>query len=165
MATYPTVQPYDEKLLAEFDFAAEMITDIRTVRKKKNIPFKTPLNLSVLNKEQMSNRFDVVLSKMSGLETIAEVSTAIEGAMSFRVKANEYFIPMGGAVNVEEELKKLQEELTYTQGFLASVRKKLSNEKFVNSAPAQVVDIERKKEADALAKIATIEKAINTLSK
>ena len=84
--------------------------------------------------------------------------------MSFRVKANEYFIPMGAAVNVEEELKKLQEELTYTQGFLASVRKKLSNEKFVNSAPAQVVDIERKKEADALAKIETLEKAIKAIN-
>ena len=165
VATYPTVQPYDEKLLAEFDFAAEVIAGIRTVRKEKNIPFKTPLSLSVLNKEQISNRFDAVITKMGGLEAIAEVTAAIEGAMSFRVKANEYFIPMGGAVNVEEELKKLQEELTYTQGFLASVRKKLSNEKFVNSAPAQVVENERKKEADALAKIATIEKAIDTLSK
>ena len=112
----------------------------------------------------MSNRFDVVLSKMGGLEAITEVSTAIEGAMSFRVKANEYFIPMEGSVNVEEELKKLQEELTYTQGFLASVRKKLSNEKFVNSAPAQVVDNERKKEADALAKIETLEKAIKAIN-
>gem|GEM_PF-245619 len=164
VATYPTVQPYDEKLLAEFDFAAEVIAGIRTVRKEKNIPFKTPLSLSVLNKEQMSNRFDVVISKMGGLEAITEVSTAIEGAMSFRVKANEYFIPMEGAVNVEEELKKLQEELTYTQGFLASVRKKLSNEKFVNSAPAQVVDNERKKEADALAKIETLEKAIKAIN-
>jgi len=165
VATYPTVQPYDEKLLAEFDFAAEVIAGIRTVRKEKNIPFKTPLSLSVLNKEQIGNRFDTVITKMGGLEAITEVSTAIEGAMSFRVKANEYFIPMGGAVNVEEELKKLQKELDHAQGFLASVRKKLSNEKFVNSAPAQVVDIERKKEADALAKIATIEKAIATLSK
>ena len=164
VATYPTIQPYDEKLLAEFDFAAEVIAGIRTVRKEKNIPFKTPLSLSVLNKEQVSNRFDVVISKMGGLEAIAEVSTAIEGAMSFRVKANEYFIPMEGAVNVEEELKKLQEELTYTQGFLASVRKKLSNEKFVNSAPAQVVDNERKKEADALAKIETLEKAIKAIN-
>ena len=164
VATYPTVQPYDEKLLAEFDFAAEVIAGIRTVRKEKNIPFKTPLSLSVLNKEQMSNRFDVVLSKMGGLEAITEVSAAIEGAMSFRVKANEYFIPIGGAVNVEEELKKLQEELTYTQGFLASVRKKLSNKKFVNSAPAQVVDNERKKEADALAKIETLEKAIKAIN-
>ena len=164
VATYPTVQPYDEKLLAEFDFAAEVIAGIRTVRKEKNIPFKTPLSLSVLNKEQMSNRFDVVISKMGGLEAITEVSTAIEGSMSFRVKANEYFIPMEGAVNVEEELKKLQEELTYTQGFLASVRKKLSNEKFVNSAPAQVVDNERKKEADALAKIETLEKAIKAIN-
>jgi len=160
----PPVQPYNEKLLAEFDFAAEVIAGIRTVRKEKNIPFKTPLSLSVLKKEQMSNRFDVVLSKMGGLEAITEVSTAIEGAMSFRVKANEYFIPMEGSVNVEEELKKLQEELTYTQGFLASVRKKLSNEKFVNSAPAQVVDNERKKEADALAKIETLEKAIKAIN-
>ena len=101
---------------------------------------------------------------MGGLEAIAEVSAAIEGAMSFRVKANEYFIPMEGAVNVEEELKKLQKELDHAQGFLASVRKKLSNEKFVNSAPAAVVDIERKKEADALAKIATIEKSIKQLT-
>ena len=84
--------------------------------------------------------------------------------MSFRVKANEYFIPMEGSVNVEEELKKLQEELTYTQGFLTSVRKKLSNEKFVNSAPTQVVDNERKKEADALAKIETLEKAIKAIN-
>jgi len=134
VATYPTVQPYDEKLLAEFDFTAEVIAGIRTVRKEKNIPFKTPLSLSVLNKEQISNRFDAVITKMGGLEAVAEVSAAIEGAMSFRVKANEYFIPMGGTVNVEEELKKLQEELTYTQGFLASVRKKLSNEKFVYRA-------------------------------
>ncbi|MBO1884441.1 valine--tRNA ligase [Capnocytophaga sp. Marseille-Q4570] len=164
VATYPAVQPYDEKLLAEFDFAAEVIAGIRTVRKEKNIPFKTPLSVSVLNKEQTSSRFNVVITKMGGLEAITEVKAAIEGAMSFRVKANEYFIPMEGAVNVEEELKKLQEELVYTQGFLNSVRKKLSNEKFVSSAPAAVVDNERKKEADALAKIATIEKSIQQLS-
>ena len=165
VATYPTVQPYDEKLVKDFDFVAEVIEKVRTMRKEKNIPFKTPLNLCFMVYIGDSYRFDAVITKMGGLEAIAEVSAAIEGAMSFRVKANEYFIPMGGAVNVEEELKKLQKELDHAQGFLASVRKKLSNEKFVNSAPAQVVDIERKKEADALAKIATIEKAIDTLSK
>jgi len=125
VATYPTVQPYDEKLLAEFDFAAEVIAGIRTVRKEKNIPFKTPLSLSVLNKEQVSNRFDAVITKMGGLEAIAEVSAAIEGAMSFRVKANEYFIPIGGAVNVEEELKtyeKLKDE-----GMIEMISKGKSN--------------------------------------
>ena len=90
---------------------------------------------------------------------------SLVGTVPFTVKKVSCYVPTEGAVNVEEELKKLQKELDHAQGFLASVRKKLSNEKFVNSAPAQVVDIERKKEADALAKIATIEKAIDTLSK
>ena len=98
-------------------------------------------------------------------EKLLDIAESLVGAVPFTVGNVLCHVPTKGAVNVEEELKKLQEELTYTQGFLASVRKKLSNEKFVNSAPAQVVDIERKKEADALAKIATIEKAIDTLSK
>ena len=194
VATYPTVQPYDEKLLAEFDFAAGVIAGIRTVRKEKNIPFKTPLKLYFITskfpiREEMKNKMFEVIKKLCNMDKIEDfisegayehfenssddtkykksddIFESLVGAKSFRVKEVNCFIPMRGVVNVEEELKKLQEELTYTQDFLASVRKKLSNEKFVNSAPAQVVDIERKKEADALAKIATIEKAIDTLSK
>jgi len=190
VATYPTVQPYDEKLLAEFDFAAGVIAGIRTVRKEKNIPFKTPLKLYFITskfpiREEMKNKMFEVIKKLCNMDKIEDfisegayehfenssddtkykksddIFESLVGAKSFRVKEVNCFIPMRGVVNVEEELKKLQEELTYTQDFLASVRKKLSNEKFVNSAPAQVVDTERKKEADALAKIETLEKEIS----
>ena len=196
VATYPTVQPYDEKLVKDFDFAAKVIEKVRTVRKEKNIPFKTPLNLCFMvyignsfpiKKEEVKNKMFEVIKKLCNIDEVEDfasqdfhsknenldsntkrlndTSQTLAGAVSFTVKGVLCYVPTKGAVNVEEELRKLQEELTYTQGFLASVRKKLSNEKFVNSAPAQVVDIERKKEADALAKIATIEKAIDTLSK
>ena len=100
----------------------------------------------------------------SKCEKFLDIAESLVGAVPFTVGRVLCRVPTKGAVNVEEELKKLQEELTYTQGFLASVRKKLSNEKFVNSAPAQVVDIERKKEADALAKIETLEKAIKAIN-
>jgi len=195
VATYPTVQPYDEKLVKDFDFAAKVIEGIRTVRKEKNIPFKTPLKLYLIvwegkfpiEKEEVRNKMFEVIKKLCNMDEVEDfahedlngknknfeskikkygyIVESFKGIVPFTVEKVLCYVPTKGAVNVEEELKKLQEELTYTQGFLASVRKKLSNEKFVNSAPAQVVDIERKKEADALAKIATIEKAIDTLSK
>ena len=188
VATYPTVQPYDEKLLTDFDFTAEVIANIRTVRKEKNIPFKIPLKLYFLageglfpiEKEEMKNKMFEVIKGLCNMDEVEDfihenidsknekfecIIDSLGGAVLFTVKKVSCYVPTKGAVNVEEELKKLQKELDHAQGFLASVRKKLSNEKFVNSAPAQVVDIERKKEADALAKIATIEKAIDTLSK
>ena len=83
--------------------------------------------------------------------------------MTFRVKSNEYFIPIAGSINVEEEIKKLREELNYTEGFLKSVQKKLSNERFVSGAPEQVVASEKKKEADALAKIETLKTSLGSL--
>ncbi len=87
----------------------------------------------------------------------------MEGALTFRVKSNEYFIPIGGAIDVDAEIKKIQDELNYTKGFLQSVQKKLSNERFVNNAPEQVVAIEKKKAADAKAKIETLEKSLASL--
>ena len=85
------------------------------------------------------------------------VSEKIDGALSYRVNSYEYFIPTTGNIDVEAEIIKLTEELNYNKGFLKSVQAKLSNEKFVNGAPEKILEIERKKEADALAKIATIE--------
>ena len=101
--------------------------------------------------------------KLGNLENIEYISEALDGAMTFRVKSNEYFVPIKGAVNLEEEIAKLNEELTYTEGFLKSVQKKLANERFVNNAPEQVVAIERKKEADALAKIETLKASLASL--
>ncbi|MDO4229772.1 MAG: valine--tRNA ligase [Capnocytophaga sp.] len=163
VAKYPEKQPFDEQLLAEFDFAAEVIAGVRTVRKEKNIPFKEDISLSVLNQENTPKTFDATIKKLGNITDLHYVSEKVEGAISFRVKSNEYFIPLQGSVNTEEEIKKLEEELQYTQGFLKSVQAKLSNEKFVGSAPAKVVEMERKKEADALAKIETIQLSLKSL--
>ncbi|MFJ1410182.1 valine--tRNA ligase [Capnocytophaga canimorsus] len=163
VAKYPEITSFDEQILAEFETAAEVISGIRTIRKEKNIPFKEEMPLSVLNNEQTATTFDVIIAKLGNLSELKYVSQKVEGAISFRVKSNEYFIPMQGNINVEEEIKKLEEELKYTQGFLASVEKKLSNEKFVSSAPEKVVEMERKKQADALAKIETIQQSLKNL--
>ena len=118
---------------------------------------------SVINNENTSNTFDEVIAKLGNLESIEYSSEAVEGALTFRVKSNEYFIPIAGAINVEEEIKKLSEELNYTEGFLKSVQKKLANERFVAGAPEQVIANERNKEADALAKIETLKASLATL--
>jgi valyl-tRNA synthetase len=151
-------------LIADFDFAAEVISGVRNIRKEKNIPMKEALEVSVLNEGKVSKDWDVVIGKLTNVSKISYVESAVEGALSFRVKSNEYFIPVAGAIDVEEELKKLNEELKYTKGFLQSVQKKLSNERFVNNAPPKVVEMERKKVADAEAKIETLEKSLASLS-
>lgn len=117
----------------------------------------------MLNKAQVTDRFDVLIQKMGNIDSLEYVDDSVNGALSFRVNANEYFVPVAGSVNVEEEIEKLEEELKYLQGFLRSVQGKLSNEKFVSGAPGQVVANERKKESDTLSKIATIEESIANL--
>ncbi len=160
IASWPESKPYNEQLITDFDFAAEVIAGVRTIRKDKNIPFKEAIELKVLNKENTSATFDAVISKLGNIFHLDYVTDQVSGALSYRVKSNEYFIPVSGTVNIAEEIAKLQEELKYLQGFLRSVQGKLANEKFVNGAPEQVIANERKKEADALAKIATIEQSL-----
>lgn len=164
ISEYPKVEKYDEALIKGFDFAQEVISGIRSIRKDKNIAFKETIDFSVLNNDNITKDFDTVITKMGNIAELTYVDAAVDGALSFRVKSNEYFVPMAGAIDVEAELEKLKEELNYTQGFLKSVQKKLSNERFVNNAPEQVVASEKKKEADALAKIETIEASIGSLS-
>ncbi len=163
VAQWPKEQKVDEHLISEYDFAAEVISGIRTIRKEKNIPMKEALELSVLNTEKVGENWDVVIRKLTNVSGISYVDSAVEGALTFRVKSNEYFIPMEGAIDVEAEKVKIQEELKYTKGFLTSVEKKLSNERFVNNAPEKVIAIERKKQADAEAKIETLEKSLASL--
>ena len=141
----------------------EVISGIRTIRKDKNIPFKDSIEFKVVNKDNVSNYFDSVVTKLGNISSLEYVSEKVDGALSFRVKSNEYFIPISGNINVEEEISKLTEELKYIQGFLKSVQAKLSNEKFVNGAPEKVLANEKQKEADALAKIATIEQSLASL--
>jgi len=160
IASWPEQVVYDKKIIQDFDFAAEVISGIRTIRKEKNISFKDTIKLSIINSENAVSGFDSIITKLGNVESLSYVSEKVDGALSFRIKSNEYYIPISGVINAEEEIEKLTAELKYTEGFLKSVQGKLSNERFVNGAPEQVIASERKKEADALAKIKMLEESI-----
>ena len=163
VAEWPESKPFDQSLIDGFSFASEVISGIRAIRKEKNISFKEKIDCSVINNENSKITFDEVIIKLGNLDSLTYVDKAVEGALTFRVKSNEYFIPITGAINVEDEIKKLTDELNYTEGFLRSVQKKLSNERFVAGAPEQVVASEKKKETDALAKIETLKASLSSL--
>jgi valyl-tRNA synthetase len=163
ISKYPKAETINNSIIEEFSVAAEVISGIRSIRKDKNIAFKNAIDFSVLNNEKLNSNFDSVIKKLGNLTDVNYVDSKVEGALSFRVKSNEYFIPFGDEIDVVAEKEKLEEELKYTKGFLMSVQKKLSNERFVNNAPDQVITNERKKEADALAKIETLETSLKSL--
>ncbi len=163
VSTWPAQKSFDASILTQFETVIEVISGIRTIRKEKNLPFKDAIELKVINHDQFTTYFDAVITKLGNLSQLEYGTEKVNGALSFRVKSNEYFIPITGAINIEEEVAKLEEELKYNQGFLISVQKKLSNERFVAGAPENVLAIERKKEADALAKIAAIEERLSSL--
>ena len=163
IAKYPAVKDFDTKIIADFEIATQVVSGIRTIRKDKNIPFRDAIELFVVENEQNAKGFDAVIQKLTNTSSIATVSEKVDGA-SFRVKSNEYFIPISmDNINVEEEQEKLNKELKRAEGFLFGIQKKLSNERFVNNAPEAVLAVERKKEADTLAKIATIHKSLQSL--
>jgi valyl-tRNA synthetase len=163
VAEYPKMTSVNTALIADFDFATDVISGIRTIRKDKNIPFKDMIELKVVNNEKASSYFDSIIMKLGNISDLKYVIEKVDGALSYRVKSNEYFIPITGNIDVEAEIAKLTEELNYTNGFLKSVQVKLSNEKFVANAKPEIIENERKKEADALAKITTIEQSITGL--
>jgi len=163
ISRYPSKSDVNEEILKDFEIASEVISGIRTIRKEKNISFKETINLSVINNINASTSFDSVIKKMGNVENLTYISEKIDGALTYRVKSNEYFIPMEGSINIEDEIAKLSEELKYTEGFLKSIQGKLSNERFVNNAPEKVVAIEKQKEADAVAKIETIKRSLEGL--
>jgi valyl-tRNA synthetase len=160
VSTWPELKPFNAGLIADFENTIEVISGIRTIRKDKNIPFKDTIELKIVNNDKVSTYFDSVVTKLGNITSLEYVSDKVDGALSFRVKSNEYFIPITGNINVEEEIAKLTAELVYTQGFLKSVQNKLANEKFVAGAPEKVLANEKQKEADALAKIETIEHSL-----
>lgn len=160
ISTWPEMKPFNTALIADFENTMEVISGVRTIRKDKNIPFKDTIELKAINNDNVSTYFDSVVTKLGNITTLEYVTEKVDGALSYRVNSNEYFIPITGNINVEEEIAKLTAELEYTKGFLKSVQNKLANEKFVNGAPEKVLANERQKEADALAKIETIENSL-----
>ncbi|MGB3343324.1 MAG: valine--tRNA ligase [Aequorivita sp.] len=167
ISKWPTAETFEavpadrrKEVIKNFDFASEIISGIRTIRKEKSISFKETIVLSILNNEESSKEFDVIIKKLGNISELDYITEKLDGALTFRVKSNEYFIPISGTLNVAEEIEKLSEELKYVEGFLRSVRGKLRNERFVNGAPEEVVNIEKQKEADALAKIETLKASL-----
>ncbi|UTD14565.1 valine--tRNA ligase [Tenacibaculum mesophilum] len=164
IAKYPTVGETNEELIINFEFATGVVSGIRTIRKNKNISFKDAIELSVVNNEKFTTEFDVVIQKLTNASDINYVTDKVEGAASFRVKSNEYFVPISlDTIDVEAEITKLNAELKRAEGFLTGIQKKLSNERFVSNAPEQVIALERKKESDTLAKIETIKASLASL--
>ncbi|MBR2330891.1 MAG: valine--tRNA ligase, partial [Alistipes sp.] len=162
-APMPKAEQVDEALLARFELAKEAITGVRNVRKQKNIAQKNALQLNVITDENYPAEYAPVIAKICNLSSIEAISEKDPMADAFIVKTTQYFVPMGEQIDIEAETKKLNDELTYLEGFLASVMKKLSNERFVSSAPEKVVANERAKKADAEAKIAAIKERLEAL--
>ena len=154
----------NEEIVKNFEAVKEVIGGIRTIRLQKNIAQKEALTLQVVGESPVA-AFNAVISKLCNLTAIDSVATKAEGSASFMVGTTEYAVPLGNLINVEEELKKLEADLKYNEGFLQSVLKKLSNEKFVSKAPANVIEMERKKQADAESKIASLKESIAALKK
>ena len=156
--------PYNDALIARFEAVKEVISGIRTIRLQKNIAQKEALTLEVIGENPVAE-FTSVIAKLCNLSEIKQVASKSDGAAAFMVGTTEYAVPLGNLINVEEEVKKLVGDLKYQEGFLQSVLKKLSNEKFVSKAPANVIEMERKKQADAETKIAALKESIAALKR
>jgi valyl-tRNA synthetase len=159
IASWPVPGAVNEALLEDFTRTVEVITNIRNSRKQQNIANKVKLSLFVKNSNEV-NPLDAIIVKLGNLSDLNYCEDKIQGAFSFVLDGKEYFIPFGEEVDVEAEKAKLQEEINYTKGFLKSVQGKLSNQNFVGSAPVKVVENEKKKEADAVAKLLILEEKL-----
>nr|WP_319510615.1 valine--tRNA ligase [uncultured Draconibacterium sp.] len=160
----PANTSYDAVLLAAFEDVKEAVSGIRKIRKDKNIAFKDAIDFAVQKGDKgFDAKFNSILIKLGNLTELTAVEEEVKGAASFRVKSTNFYIPLDGFIDVEEELKKLEEELKYAKGFLNSVMKKLSNERFVNNAPEAVVAKEKAKQADAEANIKVLEERIASM--
>jgi len=152
----------DRVLLNSFEFTKEVVTAIRTVRKEKNIPQKEAIHLAIRKngEETADTSFYEVVMKLCGIDELTYVNEKLPDTYSFIVRTTEFYVPLSSQMDKEAELKKLEEELTYSRGFLASVDKKLNNERFVSTAPQHVVELERKKKSDAEARIRVLEEKL-----
>ena len=154
----------DKELLVRFETVKEVISNIRSIRLQKNIAQKEALELQVIGENPVA-AFNAVVMKMCNLSSIDVVENKADGAASFMVGTTEYAVPLGNMIDVEAEIARMEAELKHKEGFLQGVLKKLGNEKFVNNAPATVLEMERKKQADAESIIKSLKESIAALKK
>jgi valyl-tRNA synthetase len=163
VSQWPTISNINEELISDVDTLIQIIAAVRNVRNQKNISPKEKLTLLEKSTTNINDTYAALLSKMSNLESVAVVPEKPAGATAFMVGKREFCVPLSDNIDVESEMKKLQEELSYHKGFLESVMKKLGNEKFVANAKPEIIANENKKREDAESKIKTIEEALGAL--
>jgi valine--tRNA ligase len=154
----------NEKFLQEFELAKEIISNVRSIRLQKNIALKEQLELQVVDSHPVE-KMNPVIIKMCNLSAVTVVESKSEGAASFMIGTTEFAVPLGNMIDVEAEIARMEAELKHKEGFLQGVMKKLSNEKFVNNAPAAVLELERKKQTDAESIINSLKESIAALKK
>ncbi len=164
-AVWPTLEVTDARVLKSFEHFADIVGGIRTVRNENGIAPKELLTIEIVKNTNHDSSYDSLIKKLANVEAIVKVEEVKKSAFSFVVGGINYTIPADAFVDLDEEIAKLQEELKYTEGFLNSVLKKLSNERFVSNAPDAVVASERKKQADAESKITLITQRLEALKK
>tara|TARA_B110000444_G_scaffold237638_1_gene250558 strand:- start:212 stop:772 length:561 start_codon:yes stop_codon:yes gene_type:complete len=163
IAEWPKAGNVNEQLLSDFENTTEVVAGIRTIRKEQNIANKDQLELLVIDNQKSETNLDTIIAKLGNLRSINTTEENPGGAFSFMVNSNEYFIPLANNIDIGVEIEKLEKELNYTKGFLKSVEGKLSNERFVNNAPEEVVTNEKNKMADAKSKISILATKIKEL--
>jgi valyl-tRNA synthetase len=164
VAKWPTAGEINESLLLQFESTAEIITGLRNIRKSNNIPFKDKVNMLIKQNVESDKKFDDLIIKLCNINLLEYNKEKPSNAFSFLSGGNEFFIPYSSNIDTAAEVLKMTEELNYTKGFLNSVEKKLNNQKFVSNAPENVLEIERKKQSDAIVKIKNLEEKIMSLS-
>mgnify|MGYP000143945009 FL=1 len=154
----------DDAILANVEIVKNVVAGVRAIRNTKNISPRETLDLQVIGTDPVP-AYDCIIVKMANVGGVTATENKGEGVSSFMVGTTEYAVPLGGLIDVEAELAKAEAELKHLEGFLNGVKKKLQNERFVNNAPAAVVELERKKQSDAESKIATLKETIASLKK
>ena len=155
-------ESYDKKQLYDFESCKQSVTEIRAIRAQKNISPKEPMTLEIVSNNPVEI-LNPVMIKMAGLKDIVIVKFKSEGTASFMIGTTEFALQIGNLIDVKSELEKMKAELDHLEGFLKGVKAKLSNDNFVSHAPASVIENERKKQSDALQKIATIKDSMLSL--
>lgn len=163
ISSWPKAKSYDEKIISESEVAFEVVTQVRNVRNAKGISPKEGVALHVNGSIKEIERFASVIKKLANLKSLDEVPEKMANATSFMIGTREFYVPLEGKVDAAKEKEEISKELEYNKGFLASVMKKLANEKFVAGAPPQVIELEKKKKADAETKIKSLEERLTFL--
>lgn len=160
---WPNIQNTDLQLLKHFETVTNVISSIRAIRKENNIPNKEKIKLSIKKHLEYDNRFESIIIKLNNISEIGYVAEKQQNCFSFISDGSEYFIPFEGKINIEEELEKINKDLDYAKGFLKKIEKKLSNDRFIQNAPKDVIEKEYNKQKDTLQKIKILEEKLKSI--